>query len=158
MRSSRTIRCFGSRTADDPAKLAKVKPKAPASNGCLQPKKLGSNWGAPTLSSIPFPIHPSKSHNHCAAVLACCPPAKARAPSWPAIVTNFFRRRADDPTACPIRGGRHARCPAASKKPWSRSSEEPRPRRCALRDHGSDLTDPPSTRLRRLDRALSRIL
>ena len=26
--------------------------------------------GRPTLSSIPFPAHPSKSHNHCAAILA----------------------------------------------------------------------------------------
>src|ERR1700758_4444266 len=44
-------------------------PQAPASNGCSQPKRPGPKWGARTLSSIPFPTHPSKSHNHCAAVL-----------------------------------------------------------------------------------------
>jgi hypothetical protein len=44
-------------------------PHAPASNGCSQPKRPGPKWVARILSSILFPTHPSKSHNHCAAVL-----------------------------------------------------------------------------------------
>ena len=54
MRSSRTIRCFESRAADDPEKLAKVKLRgswAPAAEGCEKAAKSMITVSATTYTS-----------------------------------------------------------------------------------------------------------
>src|SRR5258708_10155555 len=45
-------------------------PQAPPSNGCSQPRKPEPKWAAPIPFQWPAPRPHSKSHNHCAKVLA----------------------------------------------------------------------------------------